>query len=111
MKFNTSGNYLLLQGEFKIWSILLPHTRGGGVGSSTKQESTGISCRYLHIKIFNFFFLFRTIQVGTDLSNSLKFKKIIQIEWHPLSDVHVVILTSDNKLRFKSIKNKTKIFF
>eukprot|EP01080_Neovahlkampfia_damariscottae_P007710 gene7710-12176_t len=92
MKFNNSGNYLLLQGESKIWCILLPQLRGSISSDATpKGQTRGISCR--------------TIQVGTDLSNAIKFTKILQIEWHPLSDVHVVILTSDNKL---SLYNLTK---
>lgn len=86
MKFSEQGDSLLIRGEHWVYLLIL--------GENRIHSLKDIPCRQVPSIINN---LYRTIKIENDLFY------VTQTDFHPLSENHITVLTSDNYLRIYRI--------
>jgi hypothetical protein len=86
MSCNARGNLLCITSRSSCYVVHLPKK---GLEGSLADGMDGIKCR--------------TVAVGSYFHASNSSLTIIQCSWHPRSESHLVVLTSDRRLRIYNI--------
>lgn len=86
MVANKNGRLLSVTGRNKLVIVCLPR-QGFSDVSDSRTSRKKVDCR--------------TLSVGTNYYD-IKKSEILKVQWHPLSETrtHIVVLGSDNMLRF-----------
>lgn len=97
LKFNAAGNVLLVRGTHKLRYIVVPNS-----SDIAKNDQATLFCEFVARDKDTWELILFFELKSSGLISTLQ-EPIVKTEWHPQSDVHLAVLTSDKLLRLYNL--------